>query len=266
MKVLNFNDPYIDSKGNVNNLGDMLSGELASQLVTNLLNPTLQSQVDNGIICTANSDGTFTLNGTATDTARFILQSNITYFDGLLKLVGSPSGGLVDGKTLYKIDIIDKDGGIYCSDTGDGVIKNYEKGVKYNYVRIVVYKDTILNNAVFKPMLTSNLSAQYSDFVQYTGTTNTLNGDVAEVIKSIPFVQTVTQLLVTPVDGWTTVDVVFPKPYKSIPLVTVYQYDTGTATAWSLPMIKNLTNTGFTFGWWNVSGAARQVMWQAIGV
>ena len=37
------------------------------------------------------------------------------------------------------------------------------------------------NNLLFKPMLTTNLSATYDDFVPYTGDGETLASDVAEI-------------------------------------------------------------------------------------
>lgn len=180
MKVLNFNDPYIDSKGNVNNLGDMLSGELASQLVTNLLNPTLQSQVLNGVTCTNNGDGTFalfTLNGPSTAVTTF---DNSIYLNaGKYKIVGCPAGGEHDKK--YEIQVRDTSV-IYGYDTGEGANFTIPSNGTYN-VRIRVASGITLNNLIFKPMITTDLSATYDDFVAYTGSSGTLNGDVAEIVK-----------------------------------------------------------------------------------
>lgn len=65
---------------------------------------------------------------------------------------------------------------------------------------------------------------------------------------------------------WVYVDVVFNIPYESAPLVVVHApYDTGSSTNWYPAMVKNITSTGFTFGWYNVTGS-KTVLWQAIGI
>lgn len=71
---------------------------------------------------------------------------------------------------------------------------------------------------------------------------------------------------VTGVSGaWVYQTVTFPTPYKSTPLVTVNApYSTGSATNWNMPMIDQLTSTGFRFGWYSVNGS-KQAIWQAIG-
>lgn len=67
--------------------------------------------------------------------------------------------------------------------------------------------------------------------------------------------------------GWVTYLVTFATPFKSgtTPLVSVYRYDTATNTTWTLPMIKNLTNTSFEFGWYNTTGT-HSIIWMAIGI
>ena len=62
----------------------------------NLLNPTLQTTTQNGVTCTNNGDGTYTVNGTATGIAVFIVYYNFADVYGSassLKMVGCPSGG-----------------------------------------------------------------------------------------------------------------------------------------------------------------------------
>lgn len=67
-------------------------------------------------------------------------------------------------------------------------------------------------------------------------------------------------------NDWVTYTVTFNQKYSSTPLVTVTApYLTGTATNWYMPMIKNISTTGFTFGWYAVSGT-KTVLWEAIGV
>ena len=44
-----------------------------------------------------------------------------------------------------------------------------------------MFAEDIFNNVLIKPMLTTNLSATYDDFVPYTGDGETLTHDVAEI-------------------------------------------------------------------------------------
>lgn len=148
---------------------------LKKETTVNLLNPTLQTTTQNGVTCTNNGDGTYTLNGTASDIAVFILQSNIEIASGKYKLTGCPQGG---STTSFKLDFEYK-GNSTGADYGNGSIINKTSNDIFKYLRIVIYTGAILNNAVFKPMLTTNLSATYNDFVSYTGNTGRLNADVA---------------------------------------------------------------------------------------
>lgn len=128
----------------------------------NYLRPTLQTTTQNGVTCTNNGDGTFTLNGTATQNTFFpiceINTNNLWY-----KMVGCPSGGDYDKK--YAI-YFDKDGNANTKiiDQGDGV--TFEANGKQKiFIKIVA--NSSLNNLVFKPMLTDDLSATYDDFISY---------------------------------------------------------------------------------------------------
>lgn len=166
----------------IKNNNDMIS-ELNSNMTINLLNPTLQTTRRNGITCTNNADGTYTIDGTATNLAGFEL--NIINFGKLkenVKLCGCPSVG---SDTTYKLSLIIPETSAQQNDYGNGVIINNPSILTSNAVslRIVVYKGTTLENAIFKPMLTTNLNATYNDFVSYTGNTGRLNADVA-LLKS----------------------------------------------------------------------------------
>lgn len=162
-------------KNNNSMISELNSNNITNNICTNLLNPTLKTSSQNGITCTNNGDGTYTLNGTASDNAVFILQSNIEIASGKYKLTGCPQGG---STTSFKLDFEYK-GNSTGADYGNGSIINKTSNDIFKYLRIVVYTGTILNNAVFKPMLTTNLSATYDDFVPYTGDTGRLNADVA---------------------------------------------------------------------------------------
>ena len=175
-------EPYIPSV-------KMLAEEKAdkSETTVNLLKSKLQTTTNNGITCTYNGDGTYTLNGTAVSTTYFRIQgitalaqrtTNKTY-----KMVGCPTGGINKYDLRYEINGSIANGG--GKDFGDGVIIKNDKinstDITSAEIIIAVMKDIIVNNLVFKPMLTTNLDATYDDFVPYTGDTGKLNSDVANI-------------------------------------------------------------------------------------
>lgn len=162
----------------IKNNNNMISF-LNSNMTINLLNPTLHTTTQNGITCTNNADGTYTINGTATDLfAINLMEVNFTKIKENVKLCGCSSGG---SNTTYKLSLIIADTSVQQNDYGDGAIINNPNILASNKValRIVVYKGITLKGAIFKPMLTTNLNATYNDFVSYTGNTGRLNADVA---------------------------------------------------------------------------------------
>lgn len=140
---------------------------LVTNATKNLLNQMFETTTINGVTCTNNGDGTYTLNGTAVgENAVFVVNINCCIEYGkTYRLVGCPQSG---GMGKYDLEATDQN--IYgISDYGDGAIFNpYETGYEYKML-IVVYKDYTVNNLVFKPMLTTDLSATYDDFVPYSG-------------------------------------------------------------------------------------------------
>ena len=179
-------EPYFPSN-------KMLTEEKAdkSETTVNRLNPKLQTTTKDGVTCTNNGDGTYTLNGTAVSTTYFFVQG-ITYLaknttNKYYKLVGCPTGGMNKYDLRYEINGSTANGG--GKDFGNGVIIKNDKinstDITSAEIIITVLKDVTVNNLVFKPMLTTNLDATYDDFVPYTGDTGKLNSDVAEVRKDI---------------------------------------------------------------------------------
>lgn len=134
----------------------------------NLLNPTLKTTTQNGVTCTNNGDGTYTLNGTATkDVYLYIAGSPTKNTVGGYKLLGCPINGSND---TYRIVVSYYDNETWKAegtDTGNGVIIDGTY-FKLNYL-ISVKSGTTLTNLVFKPMLTTDLEATYDDFVPYSG-------------------------------------------------------------------------------------------------
>lgn len=162
--------------------------DIRSEATVNLLKPTLETStlIENGVKCTNNGDGTYTLNGTATGSAEFLVQSigNLLkkHTNETLLLVGCPKGG---DYTTYKMHFWSNSAEIGF-DTGDGE-KVYPKNPSENaFIKIEITDGYTCNNLVFKPMLTTNLNATYDNFVSYTGDTGRLNGDVAGLAKKVP--------------------------------------------------------------------------------
>ena len=143
----------------------------------NLLNPTLQTTTQNGVTCTNNGDGTYTLNGTASNVSSFTFYSTLQ--SGKYKAVGCPSDGNLSTYTIQNKKT-NNNGEILAEDSGNGaVFELSEETLVCPYIRIA--SGYTCDNLIFKPMLTTNLSATYDDFVPYTGDGETLTHDVAEL-------------------------------------------------------------------------------------
>lgn len=164
---------YIAKTIDGNEIGETVS-DVRKETTVNLLKSTLQTTTRNGVTFTNNEDGTYTLNGTAS-AAIFMTIGSCTIKDNQYKLLGCPSTGGYEKYVLSLSDRLQSD----ATDAGNGVILQKE-AARYS-TTIGIWKDTPLNNVVFKPMLTTNLSATYDDFVPYTGDTGRLNGDIAEL-------------------------------------------------------------------------------------
>ena len=153
--------------------------DVRGQICTNLLNPTAQTQTAHGVTFTNNGDGTYTVDGTATDsTVYFLLSDGFTDLDlaRKYKIVGCPQGGSENTYTLYD------DRNSSSKDTGKGVVYTPTYQPKL-YIRII--KGVTVNNLLFKPMLTTDLNATYDDYVPYTGDSGRLNEDVSELFDIV---------------------------------------------------------------------------------
>ena len=166
-------EPYFPSN-------KMLAEEKAdkSETTVNLLNPTLGTTTVNGITCTNNGDGTYTVDGKATSITALILQENVSW-DALKRLTGCPKGGASD---KYYLDLLKVSSGAQYMDIGEGTTITQSNS---GSLRFVILENITITNAIVKPMLTTNLDATYDDFVSYTGDTGKLNSDVASLLKRI---------------------------------------------------------------------------------
>lgn len=130
--------------------------------VENLLVPTLGTETRNGITCTSNGDGTFTLSGTSTANALFLVGYVDVASGQSYKLSGCPKGGNIDNGYFMYI------GGENGVDEGNGQIYNVTSQKRFP-IQIGVRANNTIDNLVFKPMLTTNTKATYKEFVKRVG-------------------------------------------------------------------------------------------------
>jgi hypothetical protein len=162
----------------------------------NLLNATLQTTTVNGVTCTANGDGTYTLNGTATTITTFDIAQDVSYSS--FRLAGCPVGGAHDAS--YELQAR-TDNLIYGYDTGDG--KNIKADENFS-IRIRINTGINCNNLLFKPMIVDASlypDATYDDFEPYTGGIPSPNPDYPQEIKSVvnPTVKVCGKNLIPPI-------------------------------------------------------------------
>lgn len=135
----------------------------------NLLNATLGTTTQNGVTCTANGDGSYTLNGTATKITAFDIAQDVSC--NSFRLVGCPVGG--DHDVSYELQARTNNL-IYGYDTGDG--KNIKADENF-FIRIRINTGINCNNLLFKPMIVDASlypDATYDDFEPYHKQTVTL--------------------------------------------------------------------------------------------
>lgn len=130
----------------------------------NLLNPTITSGTFGRIQVTVNDDKTITLNGsTSTDVVAitvgyYTFKPNTTY-----RLVGSPAGGNIS--TTFGMDVwVTPER--KASDSGNGTTFTVSEETTAS-VRILIRKNYVCDNMVFKPMITYDTTATYNDYEQY---------------------------------------------------------------------------------------------------
>lgn len=145
----------------------------------NLLNPTLQTTTVNGVTCTNNGDGTYTLNGTATNDCAFLVAElqpdNKTY-----RIIGTPPNGSWETYCITLSNWVDTSE----NDTNSGATLTLSGDNTYQFV-LRVKNGATVNNVLFKPMLTTDLTATYDDFEPYTGGIPSPNPDYPQEINSV---------------------------------------------------------------------------------
>lgn len=143
---------------------------MVTKFTKNLLNPALATTTSNGVTCTKNSDGTYTLNGTATSFTYFYLVTAIENNFSGLKYIGAPEGSNWNTYFLWGM-YRDKNKAETANLTSYNSGTIIESKEKYPYLdfRIAIRQDQTFNNLTFKPMLTTDLEATYDDYVPYSG-------------------------------------------------------------------------------------------------
>ena len=186
---------YASNQGNTN-LPDSDKGKIQDMFLygkseqvqykgRNLIRGREVNSTLNGITCKYNGDGTYTVNGTATADAPFIIYGNFANLYGSassLKLVGCPSGGSVQ---KYFLRGYRKNGNPVNSDEyGSGIsISSFEESG--SNIAIIVRSGVTVNNLVFKPMLTADTTSTYADFEPYIGGIPSPNPDYPQEIKAV---------------------------------------------------------------------------------
>lgn len=122
------------------------------------------SYTDGNVTFTVNDDGTIKVNGTASKNTTLYLGGvmNPTEYVGK-KVVGCPKGGSTLSYVL-RMQNYNSPWDNLCNDVGDGYIIINPNNTTKCYFYIVVYSGTTANNLVFKPMITSDLTATHDDY------------------------------------------------------------------------------------------------------
>lgn len=148
----------------------------------NLLKATLQTTTKNGVTCTANGDGTYTLNGTATERTEFIIDVFNIDISKKYKLIA-----FTKERSYINcfVQLNQSPWTIYGASTDSQVTITDSKNIR---LVIAVIKGTTLSNEIIKPMVVDASlypDATYDDFEPYTGGIPSPNPDYPQEIKSV---------------------------------------------------------------------------------
>lgn len=152
---------------------------MVTKFTKNLLNPTLETTTMNGVTCTKNGDGTYTLAGRKTSSTTrttfiigriyendiSILSNNITY-----KFIGTTDMS----KVRARADIYRKNAAKSATYTQyadlEGIRFVITDIANIDHIDFYFEVDTVdtLSNFIVKPILTMDLDAAYDDYVPYS--------------------------------------------------------------------------------------------------
>ena len=146
-------------------LNDSIEANLVlSNATRNLLNPTMAAFTKNGITCTNNGDGTYTLNGTATDKIDIDLTNSLNIVNGKEYLLCFPSPSI-----SVRMYIMNGQISVEAYGNHPTTFKYIGETTTNKIVHLDIGKGYTCNNLIIKPMVTTDISATYDDFVPYSG-------------------------------------------------------------------------------------------------
>lgn len=183
IKLNNLAKNAADANTNVDEVSRVIADNGDWLKSKNLFNSIFKTITSNGVTCTNNGDGTYTLNGTASNTTTFIfdgVKNIVNWIDKKkYKLVGCPKDG---GSTTYQLVAQGM-----ATDIGEGSVFTCDitKVTESNKFYIVVFNGTTCNNIVFKPMITEDLTITYDDFVPHIKSNLELASDLATLIETL---------------------------------------------------------------------------------
>ena len=193
---------YASSQGETH-LADSDNGKIMDMMVygkseqkqysgKNLLNATLQTTTQNGITCTANGDGTYTLNGKLSSDTIFALFSGSLSIDNKSKII------LMKNDTFADLGIVSSYCAFKISSSWDDAInyptiKEIPSGKIVQTINLVLRLSNggapvTLTNVLIKPMIVDASlysDTTYDDFEPYTGGIPSPNPDYPQEIKSV---------------------------------------------------------------------------------
>ena len=135
----------------------------------NLINPTLQTTTVSGVTCTANGDGTYTLNGTSNSSDEWKL------IIGYVNVVAGKQYKIVGFKNPNSNSQLKADASNAVESKNNGIF-TASSNMEIIYIRFV--GGVTFNNEVVRPMLTENLDATYDDFKPYIPSVKMLADEV----------------------------------------------------------------------------------------
>ncbi len=168
-----------------NNQQEKTINFIANHTYKNLLKNTANSTTVNGVTFTVNSDGSVTVNGTATANAELLIGSISTseLFNSELMYTGTPSTG---SHTTYYTELkylkktLSNQSAIFNNEYGNGITL-YRPNADYIIlnISIKIMKGYTADNLIFRPMIQLR-SISDTSYVPYTSAPNSL-GDISQL-------------------------------------------------------------------------------------
>lgn len=135
----------------------------------------------NGVSFAFGSDGSVTVNGTATAlTTPYLTRAGLTLAAGAYRLSGCPAGG---GTSTYRLDVALVSGGTVAADSGSGAAFTVADVTAVDGVRIRVPSGATVTDKTFWPML--SVGAQVQEFAPYDGSVTAI-GLQGNQLRSLP--------------------------------------------------------------------------------